>query len=116
MKINIQILVLALIVLAPLAAYADGPRVLEDGREVEARMITLPSLADGTLAIQGCANCKRLTFEIAREARFYIGDIEVGFADLSRHLRSNSQVGVLVVSPKNQNVVTRIRASLPSTR
>jgi hypothetical protein len=116
MKTNLSVFTLALLLTLPLAGNAAGPRVLEDGREVEPRMLTLPSRADGVLSIQGCTACKRFNFKLAVEARFYVGDIEVTYTDLQAHLRLHPDVGVLVVSPKDQLIVTRIRASLPIKR
>jgi hypothetical protein len=112
MKSNyLAALALTFAMLLPIGASAGGFRVLEDGREVAASMLTLPTLPDGQLAIQGCGNCKRLTLTIARTARFYIGATEVSFADLKRHLASNPEVSITVVSPIRQNIVTSIRAS-----
>lgn len=116
MKTTVPVLALALLLSLPLSGNAAGIRVLEDGREVESRMLTMPSLADGTLTIQGCATCKRLVFTIARDAQFFIGDTQVAYGDLQRHLRAYPQVPVLVVSPKGEPVVSRIRASLPSIK
>ena len=84
-------LALTFAMLLPIAGNAAGFQVLEDGREVAASMLTLPSLADGQLSIQGCGNCKRLTFAIAPTARFYVGATEVSFADLKRHLAKQSE-------------------------
>ena len=104
-------LTVAALLLLPLAVNAAPPRVLEDGREVSPSMLTLPSLPDGEVAIQGCSACKRLTFQMARTARFYVGHTEVSYADLKLHLRSYPQSAVTVVSPRGQNIVTRIQAS-----
>lgn len=111
MKSKAHVFVLALILALPLGSQAREPRVLEDGREVTPAMLTLPSTLDGTVAIQGCGSCKRLTFALARTARFYVGRTEVSFADLQRQLRTNPNSSVLVVSPINQKVITRISAS-----
>jgi hypothetical protein len=116
MKTNIHVLALALMLSLPLMSNAGGVRVLEDGHEVEARMVTFPSLADGMLSIQGCGACKLQTFKIAHDAQFFVGDIEVTYIDLQRHLRAHPTVALLVVSPKGQLIVTRIRASLPSSK
>jgi hypothetical protein len=101
----------AALLLASFSASAATPRVLEDAREVRPAMLTLPPTADGTLAIQGCSTCKRLSLRIARTARFYVGRTEVTFADLQRQLRSRPNSSVLVVSPIGENIVTRIQAS-----
>jgi hypothetical protein len=102
----------AALLLASFSASAREPaRVLEDAREVTPAMLTLPLTPDGTLAIQGCSTCKRLSLRLARTARFYIGRTEVTFQDLQRQLRDRPNSSVLVVSPIGQNIVTRIKAS-----
>ena len=117
MKSNyLAALALTFAMLLPIGSNAGGFRVLEDGREVAASMLTLPSLPDGQLAIQGCGNCKRLTLTIAPTARFYVGATEVSFADLKRHLASNPQASITVVSPIRQNIVSRIKASSASAQ
>lgn len=102
----------AVLLFSTLSAFARPPvAVLEDGREVASAMLTLPSMPDGTVAIQGCGACKRLTFTLSRTAQFFIGKQEVSFTDLKRHLHDHPKASVLVVSPINQPVVTRISAS-----
>ena len=111
MKTNLTAFVLAALLLLPVSGNAaNRSRVLEDGREVTPAMLTLPSLPDGVLAIQGCASCKRLSLRLTRDARFYVARTQVTYADLQRHLSAHPTVSVLVVSPKGQNVVTRIVA------
>lgn len=109
---NLAVLFVALAALAPLGVNAAG-RVLEDGREVAPNMLTLPSIAGGTVAIQGCGSCKRITLTLAPDAKFFIGRTQVTFDALKRHLRERPNVSVLVVSPKDELVVTRISASDP---
>lgn len=101
----------AVLFLSTVAALAGTQKVLEDGHEVAPSMLTLPSTPDGTVAIQGCSACKRLTFTLSRTAQFFIGEREVTFADLKRHLLQHPKASVLVVSPIHQSVVTRISAS-----
>jgi hypothetical protein len=113
MNTKLIALVIASLLLLPISgnAAANRSKVLEDGREVTPAMLTLPTLADGVLAIQGCSSCKRISLQFARTTRFYIARTEVGYADLQRHLRAHPNVSVLVVSPKGQNIVTRIVAN-----
>ncbi len=101
----------AALLLAPLVANAEPPRVLEDAREVLPSMLTLPSISDGTVSIQGCPTCKRLNFSLARNARFFVGLTEVSYADLQTQLRRDPKASVLVVSPRGQNIVTRIKTT-----
>lgn len=112
---NTILITAALLLMSAIPAHARPQHaVLEDGRELNASMITLPS--DGTVAIQGCTDCKRLSFTLSRTAQFFIGKQEVTLADLKRHLRDNPKSAVLVVSPINQPVVTRISASVPDAK
>jgi hypothetical protein len=104
-------LTLAALLLLPLTGSAAPPRVLEDAREVRSSMLTLPSLPDGVVAIQGYTSYKRVSLNLLRTARFYVGKTEVTYTDLQRHLRSYPESAVTVVSPLGQNVVTRIQAS-----
>lgn len=111
MKAYATLLALALILALPVSGVARESRVLEDAREVSPSMLTLPSTLDGTLAIQGCGSCQRISLKLARTARFFVGRTEVTYLDLQRHLRTFPQNAVLVVSPIGQKVVTRIQAS-----
>jgi len=101
----------ALAMLLPLGARAGDTRVLEDGREVAASMLSLPAGPEGTAVIQGCTACKKTSLQLGRNVRFQIGNREVTFVDFKRYLLANPKVAVTVVSPKSQNVITRIRAS-----
>lgn len=101
----------AALLLAPLVANAEPPRVLEDAREVLPAMLTLPSLADGVVSIQGCSTCKRTNFTLARDARFFVGQTEVTLRDLQTQLRRDPNASVLVVSPRGQTIVTRIKTT-----
>jgi len=108
---------IALLLMSSLAAHARPPRaVIEDGREVTAAMLTLPSAVNGSVAIQGCTACTRMNLTLSRTAQFFIGRQEVTLADLKRHLRDNPKSSVLVVSPINQPVVSRISASMPDVK
>jgi hypothetical protein len=102
---------LALAMLLPLGAIAGDTRVLEDGREVAASMLSLPQAAEGTVVIQGCTACAKVLLQIGSGTRYYIAKQEVTFADLKIHLLAHPDVAVLVVSPIRQKSITRIRAS-----
>jgi hypothetical protein len=112
MNTKLITLVLAALLTLPASGIAASPnRVLEDGSEVRSTMLTLPATAGGIVAIQGCATCKRRTLRLAPTARFFIGRTEVAYLELQRHLSTYPGLGVLVVSPRGQNVITRITAS-----
>jgi hypothetical protein len=111
MKSKAHIVVLALIMALPLGAQAREAKVLEDAREVAPAMLTLPSKLDGGVAIQGCGSCKRLTFQFAREVRFFVARTEVTYGDMQNFLRTHPKNSVLVVSPIGKSIITRISAS-----
>lgn len=113
MNMKFCALVIVSLLMLPLSGNAASTRsrVLEDGREVTPAMLTLPTLADGMLSIQGCSSCKRISLQFSRATRFYISKTEVTYADLQRHLRANPKVSVVVVSPKGQKIVSRIVAA-----
>ncbi|HTU68402.1 MAG TPA: hypothetical protein VMF52_20835 [Steroidobacteraceae bacterium] len=116
MKANISSLVVAALLLATGSTQAAPPRVLEDAREVAPSMLTLPSTADGRLSIQGCSTCKRIDLAMARDVRFFVGPTEVTYSDLQRQLRTYPKAAVLVVSPRGQLVVTRIKMAAAVTQ
>lgn len=111
MKSNMLHGFVAALLLAPLVVNAEPPRVLEDAREVLPSMLTLPSIADGTVSIQGCSTCKRINLSLARDARFFVGRTEVTFVEMQAQLRRDPKASVLVVSPRGQNIVTRIKTT-----
>ena len=114
---QITIVATALLLLTSFGAQARPPKaVLEDGREATASMLTMPPANDGVVTILGCSTCKRVTLTLSRTAEFYVGNQEVSFADFKRHLNANPKSNVLVVSPVNQPIVSRIRASLPDVK
>lgn len=98
-----------LVVALPAGAARPMNTVTEDGHELDATMLTLPSTASGTLSIQGCTACKRQTMTLSSDARFYVGKQEVTFAALKDLLATYPKSSVLVVTPVGKNVVTRIK-------
>lgn len=110
MKATFFTAIAATLLLALPAGARPTFEVLEDGREVAASMITLPSVAGGTLEVLGCTACKRLTFKMAAQVQFFIGKQEVTMGEFKRHLASYPSEAVLVVSPRAQMVVTRLTA------
>jgi len=107
--------IVATLLLASLPADARPPRaIVEDGWEFTASMLNLPANQDGVISVVACSECKRLT--ISPLAQFFIGKQEVRFAELKRHLDTHPTVAVLLVSPADQPVVTRITASTTDTQ
>jgi hypothetical protein len=83
---------------------------VEDTHELEPRMITLPSRSDGTLAVQGCTACERHTYAMSPAVRFYIDEAEVTYDNFKRHVSAHPDAVILLVTPVNQNVITRLTA------
>jgi hypothetical protein len=110
MKSNYLYAIAATLVVA-LPAVGARPihTVTEDGHELDASMLTLPSSASGTLSIQGCTACPRQTMTLSSDVRFYVGKQEVTLAVLKDLLATYPKSSVLVVTPVGSNVVTRIR-------
>jgi|SRR5688572_18018681 hypothetical protein len=96
--------------LVTLSATARTPGAVEDGKEVAPSMLTLPSTIDGTVAVQGCSSCKRLTYTMSPDVRFYVAKQEVSFAEFKRYIGAHPEAALLLVTPVNQNIVTRLSA------
>jgi hypothetical protein len=109
MKSNFLHLIAALLVVALPAASRPLNTITEDGHEILASMLTLPSAAGGTLSIQGCTACTRQTMTLSPSARFYVGRQEVTFGELKNLLEVNPKSAVLVVTTVGTTVVTRIK-------
>jgi len=110
MKATFLTAIAATLFLALPAGARPTYEVIEDGREVAASMITLPTVAGGMLDVLGCTGCKRLTFKMAPQVQFFIGRQEVTLPEFKRHLESYPSEAVLLVSPRAQMVVTRLTA------
>ena len=97
-----------LVVALPAAARAPVA-VLEDGHEVEASFITLPTVVGGPVSV-ACPSCLSRIFSMSNDVRFYVGQQEVTLADLRAYLAANPAKAVLIVSPRGESVITRIKA------
>jgi hypothetical protein len=109
MKSRILSAIVVMLVVALPAAARAPIAVLEDGREVDASFITLPTVLGGPLSV-GCPACLSNAYVLSTDARFYVGQQEVTLADLKAYLVANPEKAVLLVSPRGENVVTRIKA------
>ena len=98
------------IALAMLPASARSPSAVENTQEISPQLLTLPSLADGTLAFQKCSACNRYSYTLTSAARFYIKNQEVSYGELKRHIETHPEAVVLVVTSIKENVVTRVTA------
>jgi hypothetical protein len=102
---------LALMLVVALPASARNPHpVLEDGYEVEASFVSMPSSTGGLLS-WGCKSCAAQRFQLASDARFYVGKQEVSFAEFKTYLAANPEKAVTIVTSRALNAVTRIKAS-----
>lgn len=109
MKSSYLYAIAAMLVVALPAGARPMNTVTQDGHELVATMLTLPSSASGTLSIQGCTACERQTMTLSSDARFYVGKQEVTYAMLKELLATYPNSSVLVVTPVGKNVVTRIK-------
>lgn len=82
-------------------------KVLEDGREYRGGSLLLPASEGGVLEIKGCAAC---SLKLEPGASLFIGKNRVQLAEMRSYLNSNPRIAVLVVSPINTRVVSRIVA------
>jgi len=98
------------IALAVLPAAARPPSAIENTEEITPQLLTLPSLAGGTIAFQRCGACNRRTYTLASSARYYIKNQEVSYGELKRHIETHPEAVVLVVTSIKENVVTRLTA------
>jgi hypothetical protein len=96
--------------LAMLPAAAKSPSAVEDAKEIDPTMLTLPSVPGGTLAFQKCGACKRFTHELRQDARFFVEKVEVTYEQFKRHVASHPEGLVLVVTSIPENTVTRLVA------
>ena len=102
---------IALLLVTVLPASARPPiAAVEEGHELEATMVTLPSTADGTVSVQGCSACKQSIYTLGRESRFYIAQREVTFGEFKRYLESKPAAAVFLANTPKLNVVTRLVA------
>ena len=109
MNSNFLYAIAAMLLIALPAGARPMNTVTEDGHELVATMLTLPSTASGTLSIQGCTACQRQTMTLSSDTRFYVGKEEVTYATLKELLATYPKSSVLVVTPVGKNVVTRIK-------
>jgi hypothetical protein len=110
---NKALLVSMLLLLACAAGASErrGMQVLEDGREVEAGTLTLPTQSSGTLEFRGCTVCATIALGLDLETRFYIGRREVSLGELRSYVNAHPSAAVLIVTPRTRNnVVSRIVA------
>jgi len=101
---------IALLLLAAMPASAKPPSgAVEDSRELEPRMISLPSSLAGTVSIN-CTECTRETYTMNSDVRFYAAKLEVSFADFKRYIGTHPDSAVLLVTLPNQKIITRFHA------
>ena len=109
MKSRILLAIAAMLVVALPSGARPLGTITENGYEIVASMLTLPSTDSGTLAIQGCTACKRQVLTLSPNARFFAGQTELTYSSLKELVEKYPNSSVLVVSPVGTTVVTRIR-------
>jgi len=100
---------IAILALAALPTAANAAPY-ESGEELLPSQITLPSVADGTVAVQICSACKRWTYTLNTATRFYVADREVSYAELKSFIASKPNAVVHLVTLVNKTNVTRLEA------
>jgi hypothetical protein len=101
---------IAVLMLGVMPASAKPPSgVVEDSRELEPRMIALPSSLVGTVSIS-CAECTRESYTMKSDVRFYAAKQEVSFADFKLYIGTHPDSAVLLVTLPNQKIITRFHA------
>ena len=102
---------IAMLVLAVAPASARPPSgAVEDTRELEPRMIALPSNINGTVNVQGCTACVRTSYTMRGDVQFFAANVEVSFVEFKHYLSTHPESAVLLVAALKQNVITRFHA------
>jgi hypothetical protein len=109
MKSRILLAIAAMLVVALPSGARPLATITENGHEILASMLTLPSTDSGTLSIQGCTACTRQVMTLSPDARFFVGRHEVTYGELKNVLATYPKSSVLVVTPVGTTVVTRIK-------
>lgn len=109
MKSRILLTIAALLVVALPSGARPLATITEDGHEIVASMLTLPSTDSGTLSILGCTACTRQVFTLSPSARFFAGHSEITYSMLKDLVEKYPNSSMLVVTPVGTTVVTRIK-------
>lgn len=99
-----------LVLLTALPASARPTAGNEDGHELDPSMITLPSIGEGTVAVQICSACKRLTYTLNLKTQFFVGKQLVSYGEFKRYVDTHPNALVHLVRPVNESIVTRLSA------
>lgn len=108
-----KLLITSLLVLFAAGAVAQDTKMrsVEDGHEVNASALRLPSSLSGMLDIKNCNECPNIAIELTAESQLIIGNNTVTLDELRRFLDANPSAPVLVVTPIGKNVVSRIKVA-----
>jgi hypothetical protein len=112
-RMNKLLMTSLLMVLSGIAAAEPSGRmrVLEEGHELAAEALQLPTSLNGGLGIHACSTCPNRSMQLSVDTRLMIGSTEVSLATLRDFLNANPSAMVLVVNATGKNVVLRIVAS-----
>lgn len=109
-----RILISCLVMLA--AALPAGARpphaVTEDGHELIASMITLPTNTASSFTVQQCTACRSMNFTLSATTQYVVGKTQVTLATMRSALAEHPRAAVLIVTPIGKSEVTRISTSL----
>jgi hypothetical protein len=108
-----KLLVTSLLLLLSAGAVAQDTRMrsVEDGHEVNASALRLPSSTGGTLTIKNCTECPTFSLGLTAQSQLIIGGTDVTLEELRRFLDANPSAPVLVVTPIGKNEVSRIKVA-----
>lgn len=109
MKSRILLAIAAMLVVALPSGARPLATITENGYEIVASMLTLPSADSGTLSIQGCTACTRQVLTLSPNTRFFAGQTEITYAALKDLVEKYPNSSMLVVTPVGTTVVSRIK-------
>lgn len=108
-----KLLVISLLALLSAGASAQETKmkVVEDGQEINASAVRLPSAIGGSLTIKNCTDCPTFSLALKAESQMLIGGASVTLEELRQFLAANPSAPVLVVTPRGKNEVSRIKVA-----
>lgn len=113
-----KLLVVSLLVLFSAGASAQESKMkgVEDGQEINASAVRLPSAIGGNLTIKNCTECPTFSLQLSADSQLLIGGAVVTLTELRQFLAANPSAPVLVVTPRGKDVVSRVKVAGNFTR
>jgi hypothetical protein len=104
---GIKLVLAAALLGVSLSATAQTPPI-DLAHEIEARAITLPKDATGTVVVQGCKSCPTLRFQATANTTYQVGQFVVGLQDLRVALAARPNDVVLLLLSQDRRAVEKI--------